>query len=251
MVPCEDEAVAQLVELRRLSAAALASDGLAAEDEYFFAEQNALLVRNAERYYREMYRGRVSSWNLRDQHMADTLSALAHHLGTETRQSRVVVWEHNSHIGDARATEMGLRGEHNLGQLIRSAWPEESLLVGFTTHHGTVTAASDWGGPAERKRVREAIDGSHEALFHDARYQQFLLPLQAESFRSEREAMLERAIGVIYRPETERASHWFHARLAQQFDAVVHIDRTTAVQPLEPTSLWEAGEPPETYPTGL
>ncbi len=251
MVPCEDEAVAQLVELRRLSAAALASDGLAAEDEYFFAEQNALLVRNAERYYREMYRGRVSSWNLRDQHMADTLTALANHLGTETRQARVVVWEHNSHIGDARATEMGLRGEHNLGQLIRSAWPEESLLVGFTTHHGTVTAASDWGGPAERKRVREAIDGSHEALFHDARYQQFLLPLQADSFRSEREAMLERAIGVIYRPETERASHWFHARLAQQFDAVVHIDRTTAVQPLEPTSLWEAGEPPETYPTGL
>ncbi len=251
MVPCEDEVVAQLVDLRRRSAELLARDGLAAEDEYFFAEQNARLVHDAEQYYRSMYQGRVRSWNLRDQHMAGTLAALSEHLERTTGRGRVVVWEHNSHIGDARATEMGLRGELNLGQLVRTAAPDDSLLVGFTTSHGTVTAASDWGGPAERKQVRPAMPGSFEDLFHEHGPAQFVLPLVGVDERIGATSLLERAIGVIYRPHTERASHWFHARMPQQFDAVVHLDHTTAVEPLEPTSLWDRGEPPETYPTGL
>ncbi len=251
MVPCEDEVVAQLVDLRRRAGELLAQDGLMAQDEFFFAEQNARLVHDAEQYYRAMYRGRVNSWNLRDRHMAATLASLADHLGRTTGAARVVVWEHNSHIGDARATEMGQRGELNLGQLVRATAPDDSVLVGFTTSHGTVTAASDWGGPAERKQVRPAMSGSFEDLFHEHGPAQFLLPLVGVEDHIGATTLLERAIGVIYRPDTERASHWFHARMPQQFDAVVHLDRTTAVEPLERTSLWDQGEPPETYPTGL
>ena len=249
-VPCEDEVVAELVELRHRAAELLRRDGWAAEDDFFFAEQNARLVLNAERYYRAMYRGRVSSWNLRDRHMAETLEALTKHLDRQLGRARVVVWEHNSHVGDARATELGAHGELNVGQLVRSRWPGESLLVGFTTHSGRVTAASEWGGHAERKRVRPALPGSYEALLHTAG-KRFLLPMQDRTAHLLEAPMLERAIGVIYRPDTERQSHWFHARLPQQFDAVIHIDQTTAVEPLERTSLWDAGEPPETYPTGL
>ena len=251
MVPCEDEVVAQLIDLRRRAGELLAHDGRGAEDEFFFAEQNARLVHDAEQYYRAMYRGQVHSWNLRDRHMAGTLAALADHLDRTTGGARVVVWEHNSHIGDARATEMGLRGELNLGQLVRTAAPDDSLLVGFTTSHGTVTAASDWGGPAERKQVRQAMPGSFEDLFHEHGAAQFLLPLVGVDQRIGATSLLERAIGVIYRPHTERASHWFHARMPQQFDAVVHLDHTTAVEPLERSSRWDDGEPPETYPSGL
>jgi erythromycin esterase-like protein len=251
MVPCEDEVVAQLLDLRSRSVAILSRDGMTAEDEFFVAEQNARLVHDAERYYRAMYRGRVSSWNLRDRHMAGTLDALLDHLDRRRPGSRIVVWAHNSHIGDARATEMSRRGELNLGQLARTAHPDQSFLVGFTTDHGTVTAASEWGGPAERKRVRPAMADSHERRLHEAELDRFLLLLDDPALRAGRDALLERAIGVIYRPETERVSHWFHADLARQFDAVIHLDRTTAVEPLERTSLWDTGEPPETYPTGL
>ncbi len=250
-VPCEDEVVAELIELRHRAAELLRHDGWAAEDEFFFAEQNARLVLNAERYYRAMYHGRVSSWNLRDQHMAQTLGALTDHLDRRLGRARVVVWEHNSHVGDARATELGAHGELNVGQLVRSQWAADCLLVGFTTHSGRVTAASDWGGPAERKHVRPALPGSYEALFHTVASKRFLLPMQERTTHLLDGPMLERAIGVIYRPDTERQSHWFHARLPQQFDAIIHIDRTTAVEPLERTALWDAGEPPETYPTGL
>ncbi|HEX4818999.1 MAG TPA: erythromycin esterase family protein, partial [Acidimicrobiales bacterium] len=165
--------------------------------------------------------------------------------------ARIVVWEHNSHVGDARATELGAGGELNVGQLARSRWPHDSVLVGFTTHHGEVTAASDWGGPAERKRVRPALPGSYEAIFHEAATDRFLLPLPADGADVFHGPLLERAIGVIYRPDTERPSHYFNAYLRPQFDAVIHLDRTTAVEPLERTSLWDAGEPPETYPSGL
>jgi erythromycin esterase-like protein len=249
-VPCEDQVVAELLDLRRRATELLRSDGRAAEDDFFFAEQNARLVLNAERYYRAMYRGRVSSWNLRDRHMAETLEALAVHLEGQWGRARVVVWEHNSHVGDARATELGAHGELNVGQLVRSVWPGDSVLVGFTTHSGHVTAASEWGGPAERKRVRPALPGSYEALLHAAG-PQFFLSMQDPAAHLLAAPMLERAIGVIYRPETERQSHWFHAHLPQQFDAVIHLDRTTAVEPLERTALWDAGEPPETYPPGL
>ena len=251
VLPCEREVIAELVDLRRRAARLLRLDGWVAEDEFFFAEQNARLVHNAEEYYREMYRARVSSWNLRDRHMAETLEALVAHLDHQVGRARVVVWEHNSHVGDARATEMGEGGELNVGQLVRRRWADDCLLVGFTTDHGRVTAASDWGGPAERKHVRHALPRSYEELFHDADLDRFLLPLGGASSASLRGPRLERAIGVIYRPQTERASHWFHARLPEQFDAVIHFDRTSAVEPLERTALWDEGEPPETFPSGL
>jgi erythromycin esterase-like protein len=251
MVPCEREVVAQLVDLRSRAAELVARDGWVAEDELFFAEQNARLVHNAERYYRTMYEGRVSSWNLRDQHMTETLIDLACHLDRLVGHAKIVVWEHNSHVGDARATELGARGEFNVGQLVRAGWKDDAFLVGFTTDHGSVTAASIWGGPAERKRVRPALLGSYEEFFHQCGGDRFMVTLGDGSPALLTEPRLERAIGVIYRPETERRSHWFSARLASQFDAVIHIDATSAVEPLERTALWDRGEPPETFPTGL
>ncbi len=250
-LPCEHEVIAQLTDLRRSADRLLARDGWLAQDEFFYAEQNALLVRDAEEYYRGMYRADVSSWNLRDRHMTSTLRALLSHLDGQLERARIVVWEHNSHVGDARATRMGASGEVNVGQLARTLWPSDCVLVGFTTHHGTVTAASEWGGPAERKHVRPSLPESYEHLFHDSGLDRFVLPITERSRRDLAPARLERAIGVIYRPDTERASHWFRARIAEQFDAVIHFDHTTAVEPLERTTLWDEGEPPETYPSGL
>ena len=251
--PCRRRVVEQLVELRRRAGDYLRRDGLAAEDEYFFAEQNAAVVANAEEYYRTMFGDQAGSWNLRDRHMADTLDQLLAHLDQHGGTARVVVWEHNSHIGDARATEMGARGELNIGQLMRERHGRDAVNVGFTTYTGTVTAASEWGGPAERKHVRPALANSYEALLHATRIPAFLLcPLAAgDAGHALREPRLERAIGVIYRPQTERQSHWFAASIAQQYDALVHIDQTRAVEPLERTQSWELGEPPETYPTAL
>lgn len=248
---CENDVVAELLDLRRQAMALIARDGLVAADEYFFAEQNARLVRNAERYYRAMYQGRVSSWNLRDQHMADTLRSLVGHLASALGRSKVVVWEHNSHVGDAQATELGRSGEFNVGQLARATWADDCYLVGFTTHHGHVSAASNWGGPVERKRVRPALAGSFEELLHNGPVDDFMVRLGRYTPAPLSQVLLERAIGVVYRPDTERASHWFHAHLAAQFDAVVHLDHTSAVRPLDRTELWYAGEPPETYPSGL
>ena len=247
---CEEEVVRQLLEMQRRAADYVRRDGRLAEDELFYAEQNARLVKNAEAYYRSVFLEEVSSWNLRDRHMAETLDALAAHLGRKGGRAKIAVWEHNSHLGDARATEMGQRGELNVGQLTREKYGSEAVLVGFTTHHGTVTAASDWGEPAERKRVRPALAGSYEALFHAAGRDRFLLIVN-DSARLAQQlgvARLERAIGVIYRPETERQSHYFRARLPSQFDAVLHFDETRAVKPLETTEEWEAGELPETFP---
>ncbi len=251
--PCRRRVVEQLVELRRRAGDYLRRDGLLAEDEYFFAEQNAAVVADAEEYYRTMFADHAGSWNLRDRHMADTLDQLLAHLDRHGGTARVVVWEHNSHVGDARATEMAQRGELNIGQLMRERHGRDVVNVGFITYAGTVTASSEWGGPAERKRVRPAIAGSYEALLHAAGIPAFLLcPLAAgEAGRALAEPRLERAIGVIYRPETERQSHCFAASAARQFDALVHIDHTRAVEPLERTSTWELGEPPETYPSAL
>lgn len=250
---CEDEVVNQLRDLQRQAPSYAQRDGQAAEDEYFYAEQNARLAKNAERYYRAMFARRVESWNLRDRHMAETLAALIEHLDRRVGRTKVVVWEHNSHLGDARATQMGEQGELNVGQLVRQRYGTDAVLVGFTTATGTVTAASNWDEPAERKRVRPPLPGSYERLFHSVERDKFLLLLRgetdlAESLRQER---LERAIGVVYRPQTERISHYFDARLADQFDAVLHFDQTRAVEPLEPTSQWTEGEVPETYPSGV
>jgi len=248
---CEDEVINQWMEIRRRAADLARRDGHAFPDEFFFAEQNARLVKNAEEYYRSMFRERVSSWNLRDSHMAETLDALVHHLGAN--HSKVVLWAHNSHLGDARATEMGQQGELNLGQLVRQRYGKQSVSVGFSTYTGTVTAASEWDGPAERKHVRPALPGSYEALFHSTGMAKFLLLLneQNETTLLLREPRLERAIGVIYQPRSERQSHYFHAQLSDQFDAILHFDETRAVEPLERTTAWEAGEVPETYPSAL
>ena len=252
---CEDEVVAQLVELQRRAAEYAKRDGRVAEDEFFYAEQNARLAKNAEQYYRSMFQDRVSSWNLRDRHMVETLAELVRHLDRTTgRHTKVALWAHNSHLGDARATEMGERGEWNVGQLVRERHGNDAVNVGFTTYDGTVTAASDWDAPSEHKRVRPALAGSYEALFHDVGQPRFLIALRdggavAEALRVPR---LERAIGVIYRPETERHSHYFQARLTDQFDVVLHFDRTRAVQPLDRDSGREQpGEVPETYPAGV
>src|SRR5438477_934713 len=250
---CERDVIEQLIELRHRAADYASRDGRVAQDEFFFAEQNARLVLNAERYYRSMFRGRVESWNLRDQHMAETLGALVTHLNTQGQTGKVAVWEHNSHLGDARATYMADYGELNVGQLVRERYGSQAVLVGFTTYKGTVTAASDWDGPAERKRVRPALEDSYEASFHDTDIPNFLLPLRDTGSVSIalRGPKLERAIGVIYLPATEGQSHYFEARLSDQFDAVIHFDETSALQPLERQALWETGEPPETFPTGV
>ena len=250
---CEQAVVKSLVELRHKAMEYLQRDGQVAADAYFCAEQNALVVRNAEEYYRNMFRREVSSWNLRDTHMMESLLKLAIHLSNQRPPAKIIVWAHNSHLGDARATQMGERGELNLGQLVREHFGKESVSIGFTTYDGTVTAASDWDGPAERKNVRPAHPESYEALFHDVDVPNFFLNLRSDGdlashLRSER---LERAIGVIYRPETELISHYFHARLPDQFDAILHYDHTRAVEPLERTAEWELGEVEETFPSGL
>lgn len=251
---CERQAIEQLLDMQRNAADIANQDGLLGEDEAFYAEQNAQAVRDAEEYYRTMFGGRVSSWNLRDEHMARTLSALLDHLDRDgAKDSKIVVWAHNSHVGDARATEVGRDGQLTLGQLVRERYGRECRLIGFSTYAGTVTAASKWGGVAQRKAVRPALSGSVEELLHAVGGTSFfvspLLTRQAAEPLSV--ARLSRAIGVIYRPETERQSHYYHVRAADQYDAMIHIDRTRALEPLEPTSVWHEGETPETYPSGL
>jgi erythromycin esterase-like protein len=250
---CEDQAVQQLLEVQRGRAELAQRGGRVPEDDLFYTEQNARLVRNAEEYYRTMFRGRVDSWNLRDRHMSETLEALIEHLERGGRRARVVVWEHNSHIGDARATEMGQQGEWNVGQLTRERLGDEAMLIGFTTYSGTVTAASDWEAPAQQKRVRPALPESFEALFHTVGIPDFMLPLRGNARMEEAlgKPRLERAIGVIYRPETERASHYFEAQLTHQFDAVIHIDETSAVEPLDQVAGASTGDAPESFPSGL
>ena len=249
---CEDGVVQELIALRRKAMEYLQRDGQVAADAYFFAEQNAVVVRNAEQYYRNMFRREVSSWNLRDTHMMESLVSLADHLGKQGGPTKIIVWAHNSHLGDARATQMSDRGEFNLGQLVRERFRKEAVLIGFTTYEGTVTAASDWDAAAERKNVCPGHRESYEALFHDVDLPRFYLDLRRSEISSAlRDERLERAIGVIYRPDTELISHYFNARLSDQFDAVLHFDHTRAVEPLERTVEWELGEVEETFPSGL
>jgi erythromycin esterase-like protein len=246
---CEDEVVAQLLDIRKAAADYATRDGRTAEAEYFFAEQNARLVRNAERYYRAMFGGHVESWNLRDTHMMETLDALVDWTDKRSGYARAVVWAHNSHLGDARATQMGDWGELNLGQLARQRYGDKAFLIGFTTHTGTVTAARDWDEPAERRDVTLSVRGSYEHLFHETGFERFVLRT-ADAREALAASRLERAIGVVYKPETERASHYFRARLADQFDAVIHVDTTSALTPLERWSR-DHSDVPETYPSGV
>lgn len=249
---CEDEVVAQLLELQRKSYEYARRDGRSAEDDFFNAEMNAALVRDAEKYYRGMFSSRVNTWNLRDKHMADTLDSLTAHLVRQGLVPRIVVWAHNSHLGDARATEMGEQGEWNVGQLVRERHGDSARLIGYTTYTGTVTATDNWGETPQRKHVRAGMSGSLEELMHAAGSPRFFLNLQIPEVREAlAQPMLQRAIGVIYRPATERMSHYFHSRTSEQFDGLIHFDESTAVEPLELNPHWERGELPETYPTGL
>jgi erythromycin esterase-like protein len=248
---CEDDVVTQLLELRRRAGDYASGDGRIAAEEYFVAEQNARLVRNAEEYYRAMFGGRVESWNLRDTHMMETLEALAAHVRQTHGEARAVIWAHNSHLGDARATQMTESGELNLGQLVRQAHGSDAFLVGFTTHTGTVTAATNWDEPPQRTRVVPSLPGSYERLFHEAGVTRGCVLLREGPARDALQApRLERAIGVIYRPESERVSHYFGARLSDQFDAILHIDETSALDALD-MSTADDGDLPETYPSGV
>ncbi len=252
---CEDEVVQQLRDMTLRLTQHPSAPSLA-RDEFFHAQQNARLVRNAEAYYRSMFRGRASSWNLRDSHMVETLVALSNHLTQGAVVPRMAVWAHNSHLGDASVTEMGDRGEWNVGQLMRERFGSDAFLIGMSTHHGTVTAASEWDEPPQRKRVRPGLEGSWEAVFHQVGTPNFMLLLKEHpELQNLCEALrLQRAIGVIYRPETERQSHYFYTHLGRQFDALLHWDETCALDPLDKGLAWhqgEANEVPETYPSGV
>ncbi len=220
-------------------------------EQFFDAAQNARVVASAERYYRAMYYGSATSWNLRDTHMFDTLVSL---LAFHGAGSRGIVWAHNSHVGNAMATEMSARGELNIGQLCRTRFGEGVYVIGFGTDHGTVAAASNWDEPMQRMRVRPAHPQSYERLCHDSALAAFMLHLRAPRRRAVRDELLadrlERAIGVVYRPDSERASHYFFASLPQQFDEFIWFDETQAVEPL-PIERRPSPELPETYPFGL
>ena len=245
---CEQPVVQMLRELLQKRYEYVSEDG----DEFLDAAANATLVKNAEQYYRVMYHGAAESWNLRDTHMFETLCRLLDAKGPETK---AIVWAHNSHIGNAAATEMGqVREELNVGQLCREKFGDEAVLIGFGTHSGTVAAATDWDGPMEVKTLRPSMDGSYERICHETGLKRFLLDLRGgsdELISELEEPRLERFIGVIYRPETERWSHYAQASLPGQFDAWVWFDETSAVTPLEGAAAASESGGEETYPFGL
>ncbi|MCW8193559.1 protein-L-isoaspartate(D-aspartate) O-methyltransferase [Proteobacteria bacterium 005FR1] len=242
---CEKQVVTMLAELLQKRLEYSVQDG----ERFLDAVQNARLVANAERYYRSMYEGYSDSWNLRDQHMFDTLQSLFNHRG---EGSKAVIWAHNSHLGDASKTDMSVRGQLNVGQLCRETYGEDAYLIGFGTHQGKVAAATEWGGPLEFKTVRPSLSDSWERVAHDSQVPAFMLGMREPGSRDLKEQLqhqrLERAIGVIYRPESERISHYFSARLGQQFDEYIWFDVTHAVTPLDSKMLKGT---PETYPFGL
>lgn len=241
---CEAPVLRMLEDLLRKRTAYSNRDG----ERFLDAVQNARLIADAEHYYRIMYYGSRASWNLRDTHMFETLTALLQFHGPP---AKAIVWAHNSHVGDASATEMWARGEHNIGHLCRREYGEGACLIGFGTHSGTVAAASDWDGPMQIKSVRPALAGSYEKICHECGVERFVLPLRRPRDAGLRQSLdaprLERAIGVIYRPETERASHYFEAHLPRQFDEYIWFDETRAVKPLDTRKI--AGLP-DTYPFG-
>ena len=227
---CEDQVVATLRDLLARRLEYRMSDG----EALFDTEQNARVVQSAERYYRVMYYGSRESWNLRDTHMFSTLQSVMKHRGDD---ARAVVWAHNSHVGDASATEMGMRGETNIGHLAREEWGGDAYLIGFGTDRGTVAAASNWDEPMQVKQVRSSHTDSYEQVCHQSKVPKFMLPLRRDGRDDLRHELstprLERAIGVIYRPETERISHYFESVLPEQFDEYIWFDQSSAVQPLQ------------------
>lgn len=250
---CRDDVLAELLDIQQQASHYARLDGQVAEDQYFYAEQNARIVARAETYYRAMIDESISTWNLRDAHMLDTLQRLMAHLGRHQATVKAVVWAHNSHVGNAAATSMSQRDETNIGELTRRVLGDDVVSIGFTTYSGSVTAASEWHAPEERKRVRPARADSYEYLFHSMGLPRFFVPLRRHRPRLAGLPVRarERAIGVIYRPETELYSHYFTAQLIDQFDGIFHYDSTRAVEPLERSERWLRGEIPESYPSGL
>lgn len=243
---CEEAVVEQLQELLKHRIEYMAKES---EEAYFNATQNARVVRAAEQYYRLMYRGSTQSWNLRDRHMFDTLQQVIEAKGAD---AKVVVWAHNSHIGNASATEMGWQGQFNIGELCRTAYGDQAILIGFGTHTGSVAAADNWDSPMKIKQIIPSRADSFERIFHETQLPQALIDLRNPQHSNVREYLtqtrLERAIGVIYRPESEYYSHYFKASLAEQFDAYVWFDQTTAVTPLPSERPHGV---PDTYPFGV
>ncbi|OGB84751.1 hypothetical protein A3F66_01160 [candidate division TM6 bacterium RIFCSPHIGHO2_12_FULL_32_22] len=246
---CKKEVLEQLLQLQQNSYSYLKQDGFIKQEELFCAQQNAEVVKDAENYYQSIFFANSNiSWNIRDTHMLNTLKAIYEHQNDQGKNAKIVVWAHNSHIGDSRATQFAQQGQVNIGQLARQNFSKENVfLLGFSTYNGTVSAASDWGAPVERKNVRAALEESYESYFHTFDHSDLLI----FSDKLDIKPMLQRAIGVIYRPETERWSHYFMADLKNQFNAMIHYDNTMAVEPLEKSAEWERGEMPETYPFGL
>lgn len=252
---CREEVITQLLDLKKRTLDFFKNHHDPVQ-ERFYVEQNALVIKNAETYYRSLFEGSsAKSWNIRDTHMMETVMSLINFNKETDRSHKIVVWAHNSHIGDARATQMSSYDEINIGQLIKETFGAQAVSIGFTTFTGNVSAASAWGAPVERKYVRTALPESIEALFHSFNLNAFsLIPSEHHEVYDflNRDDFLERAIGVIYSPLTERQSHYFFAQIAQQFDVIIHYDTTQAVVPLEKSTAWEKGEDvPETFPFGV
>lgn len=240
---CINEAVSTLSEIQHRAFTYLKRDGMTAEEECFFAIQNARVIKNAEVYYRSMYSGQVLSWNTRDRHMVETIHVLADYLEhRNNKPAKIIIWAHNSHVGDARATEMSERGEVNIGQLMREQHTD-TYSIGFSTHDGFVTAATDWDKPALRQAIVPGFSESYEELFHYVPLKNFILNLRGNETLDHylKIPRLQRAIGVIYRPETERLSHYFFTHLPYQFDSMIHLDTTSAVRPLVLNKEWQEG----------
>jgi len=259
---CQRQVTEQLVEMLKQYGEQTKQSGFHGDDEIFYARENARVVRDAEEYYRSMFT--ENTWNMRDKHMVDTLKDIIEHFEGQSPDvpQKVVVWAHNSHLGDASATDSSLSGQTNVGELVRKQWGlTKTFNIGFTTFHGTVAAADNWDEPVKFKKVRPALANSYEFLFHQVDIPNFDLLFRTndanveidKQVRQELEKKrLERAIGVIYRPDTERASHYFHAKIPQQFDAVIHIDKSRAIKPLDRVSALNIEEhEEETWPFGL
>lgn len=247
------EVAQQLRVLQRERAKNAERRGILPEDERLFAEQSTRAGTHAEEYYAAMLVGRTASWNLRNAYMATALDALVTHLDRDRDRAKVVVWAHNSQVGDARATEMSAAGQLSLGQLVRDRYRGDAILIGFTTYAGTVTAASSWGGPAERKELRPALWGSYEDLFHRTAIPRFSLlmnELEAVTDALNR-PRLQRSMGAVYAPRAERANHYFAASLPSEFDAVIHFDRTRALESLDRGIDWPLVAAREAFPSGF
>ncbi len=242
---CEEEVVRTLIDLRS-KGPDYAEEG---REAFFNAEQNALVARNAERYYRAMIRGGAQSWNVRDTHMIETLERLLQHHGP---QSKAIVWEHNTHVGDARATDMARVGMVNVGSLARERWGGDVVIAGFSSHRGSVIAGSEWGAPMQRMRVPEAREGSWEHLFHQAGAEDRLLMMdEIDDVPAALDARGHRAIGVVYHPEREARGNYVPSVLPFRYDAMLYIDHSHALHPLKMPGTMPEHEPPETFPSGM